>query len=59
MSTCYDKLSQAEITRNVHGPMYCYEYSSLSRGILSAKYGLSDVNELHCQETPITREEVT
>lgn len=59
MTQCQDKLSGPEVKRNVHGPMYCYEYSSTNSGTLEAQYGLSSVNKIHCKETPIFRDEVS
>lgn len=59
MDECKSKLSGAEVKRNVHGPMYCYEFSTINSGSLEAQYGLSAVNRLHCKETPIHRDEVS
>lgn len=59
MATCQDKLTSAEVERNVHGPMFQYEFSATNFGVLAAQFGLSSVNRLHCQETPIYRDEVS
>lgn len=59
MAECQNKLSGAEVKRNVHGPMYCYEFSRTNSGALDSQYGLSAVNKLHCKETPIYRDEVS
>lgn len=59
MSECQKNLSDAEVKRNVHGPMYSYEYSKTNFGVLEAQYGLSAVNKLNCKETPIYRDEVS
>lgn len=58
MTECQSSLSGAEVKRNVHGPMYCYEFSSAISGALDSQYGLSAVNKMHCVETPIYRDEV-
>lgn len=59
MAECQDNLTTAEVERNIHGPMFSYEYSSANFGILNAQYGLSTVNKLQCKETPIYRNEVS
>lgn len=59
MTECQNNLSGAEVKRNVHGPMYCYEFSTTNSGVLEAQYGLSSVNKLYCKESPIYRDEVS
>lgn len=59
MKDCQSNLSGAEVKRNVHGPMYCYEHSTQDSGTLDARFGLSTVKKLTCKETRIYREEVS
>lgn len=59
MAECQKNLSNAEVKRNVHGPMFSYEYSTINFGVLDAQYGLSSVNRLNCKETPIYRDDVS
>lgn len=59
MSEYEQKLSDSEVMRNVHGPMYQYEFDETDQGELDASFGMSLVNQLHCKETAIYRQEVS
>ncbi|XP_037036647.1 5'-3' exoribonuclease 1 isoform X2 [Bradysia coprophila] len=58
MAECHSSLTDAEVKRNVHGPMLCYEFSTKDSGMLDSKFGLSAVRTLQCIETPIYRDEL-
>lgn len=58
MSECEDKLTNEERSRNIHGPMYLYEYSDKDGGPLIAGHGLGRCEHLNCTEQPIYRSEV-
>lgn len=53
------KLTPAEVKRNVHGPMYQYDFNDVDQGPLEGRFGLSKIEHNMCKETPIYRADVS
>lgn len=53
------KLTPSEKQRNVHGPMYQYEFCEQDQGPLAKGHGLSKIQHNMCKELAIYRDEVS
>lgn len=52
------ELSEAEKARNVHGPMYVYEYAATTQGTLEAPLNFPNIGSLMCSEIFVFRDVV-
>ena len=54
------KLTKDEVNRNVHGPMFQYDYTVDDQGpVTGSTYGLGQTFHCFCKETPVWRSAVS
>lgn len=58
MAPIYEKLSNDDKKRNIHGPMLFYEYDDKISEDLEAPYGLPLIGKIHCVAKAITLKDV-
>lgn len=61
MKECEHLLTNEEVSRNIHGPMYEYDYCEKDLGARpdAERYGLAPAAHTFCTETRISRKEVS
>lgn len=59
MDKCWSHLKQAEIDRNIHGPMLRYKYTNVSQGSCDGPYNLTNIANVYSTEEKIFRESVS